>query len=124
MARRAPRDIAAEFGMSERTFARRLAEEGTTFSQLLDRLRLELARRYLLNDGLAISKVAWLLGYQEVGAFSHAFRRWTGQSPSEVARRGLMALPLGPISRPTVASERWVNEFPPSRAGLAVAIPR
>jgi AraC-like DNA-binding protein len=79
--------IAAEFGMSERTFARRLSGEGTTFSQLVDRLRLDLARRYLLNENLSISKIAWLLGYQEVGAFTHAFRRWTGKSPSEVARR-------------------------------------
>jgi len=80
--------IAADFGISERTLARRLAEEGLTFSQLLDRLRLELARRYLASHELTISKVAWLLGYKEVGAFSHAFRRWTGKSPSEVARRG------------------------------------
>jgi len=80
--------LAADFGLSERTFARRLAEEGTTFTQLLDRLRLELARRYLVNEGLGISKVAWLLGYREVGAFSHAFRRWTGKSPSEVVRHG------------------------------------
>jgi AraC-like DNA-binding protein len=80
--------IAAEFGMSERTLARRLAEEGLTFSQLLDRLRLDLARSYLGSKELSISKVAWLLGYKEVGAFSHAFRRWTGKSPSEVARQG------------------------------------
>lgn len=78
--------IAAEFGMSERTFARRLTEEGTTFSQLVDRLRLDLSRRYLLNEDMSISKVAWLLGYKEVGAFTHAFRRWTGKSPSELAR--------------------------------------
>jgi AraC-like DNA-binding protein len=74
--------------MSERTFARRLEEEGLTFSKLLDRLRLELAMRYLVDEELAISKVAWLLGFKEVGAFSHAFRRWTGKSPSEVARHG------------------------------------
>jgi AraC-like DNA-binding protein len=80
--------IAASFGMSERTFARRLAEEGLTFSRLVDRLRLELARRYLLNENLSISKVAWLLGYREAGAFSHAYRRWTGKSPSETVRRG------------------------------------
>jgi len=78
--------VAARLGVSPRTFARRLAEEGLTFSQLLGRLRLDLARRYLVQERLAISKVAWLLGYQEVGAFSHAFRRWTGKSPSEVAR--------------------------------------
>lgn len=79
--------IAAEFGMSERTFARRLEDEGTSFSQLVDRLRLDLARRYLVNDAMSISKVAWLLGYKEVGAFTHAFRRWTGKSPSQAARR-------------------------------------
>jgi AraC-like DNA-binding protein len=79
--------IASEFGMSERTFARRLAEEGVTFSQLLERLRLDLARRYLVKEGLSISEAAWLLGYREVGAFSHAFRRWTGKSPSEVVQQ-------------------------------------
>jgi AraC-like DNA-binding protein len=79
--------IAAEFGMSERTFARRLEDEDTSFSQLVDKLRLDLARRYLVADEMAISKVAWLLGYKEVGAFTHAFRRWTGKSPSQVARR-------------------------------------
>jgi AraC-like DNA-binding protein len=82
--------IAAEFGMSQRTFARRLADEGLTFSHVIDGLRLELARRYLANDQLSISKVAWLLGYREVGAFSHAFRRWTGKSPREVATRSRM----------------------------------
>ena len=80
--------IADDFGMSERTFARRLADEGSTFSKVLDRLRLELAFRYLVDEKLAISKVAWLLGFKEVGAFSHAFRRWTGRAPSEVARHG------------------------------------
>lgn len=80
--------IAAGLGMSERTFARRLADEGLTFSRLVDRLRLELARRYLLTEKLSISKVAWLLGYREAGAFSHAYRRWTGKSPSETVRRG------------------------------------
>lgn len=79
-------EVAARLGLSPRTFARRLAEEGLSFSQLLARLRLDLARRYLVQERLPISKVAWLLGYQEVGAFSHAFRRWTGKAPSEVAR--------------------------------------
>jgi AraC-like DNA-binding protein len=74
--------IAAHLGMSPRTFARRLAEEGATFTRLLHRLRLALARRYL-REGMAVSKVAWLLGYQEVGGFSHAFRRWTGKAPSD-----------------------------------------
>jgi len=78
--------VAARLGLSPRTFARRLAAEGLTFSALLHRVRLQLARRYLIQESLPVSKVAWLLGYQEVGAFSHAFRRWTGKAPSEVAR--------------------------------------
>ena len=80
--------IAAQLGLSQRTFARRLAEQGMSYSSLLHRLRLDLAHRYLADEQLPVSKVAWLLGYQEVGAFSHAFRRWTGESPSEYARRG------------------------------------
>jgi len=79
-------EAARRLGMSPRTFARRLAGEQLTFSRLLRRLRLDLAQRYLLQERLSISKVAWLLGYKEVGAFSHAYRRWTGRSPSEVAR--------------------------------------
>ena len=79
--------IASEFGMSERTFARRLAAEGVSFTGLIERLRLDLARRYLRDDELSISRIAWLLGYQEAGAFTHAFRRWTGKTPSEVTRR-------------------------------------
>lgn len=91
--------VAAQLGLSSRTFARRLADEALTFSRLLKRLRLNLARRYLVQEGLSISKVAWLLGYQEVGAFSHAFRRWTGRAPREMARRERRSVPLGPISR-------------------------
>ena len=78
--------VAQRMGMSSRTFARRLTAEGLTYSALLHRVRLQLARRYLIQESLPVSKVAWLLGYQEVGAFSHAFRRWTGKRPSEVAK--------------------------------------
>jgi len=74
--------VASRLGLSGRTFARRLAAEGLTFSTLLDGLRLDLATRYLADPALSISQVAWLLGYQEVSAFSKAHKRWTGVSPS------------------------------------------
>ena len=80
-------EIANRLGLSQRTFARRLADEGLTFSRLVLQLRQQLARRYLVQEKLAVSKVAWLLGYQEVATFSHAFRRWTGKSPSAFVRR-------------------------------------
>jgi AraC-like DNA-binding protein len=69
-----------------RTLARRLAAEGTTFSELLADLRRRLAVEYLKDEDLSVSQVAWLVGYREIAAFSHAFKRWTGRTPSEAAR--------------------------------------
>ena len=65
------------------TAARRLALEGVTFSEVLEALRADLARQYLDDQALSISRIAWLLGYQEVSAFTHAFKRWTGKTPRE-----------------------------------------
>jgi AraC-like DNA-binding protein len=79
---RAP-EIAKRLGLSQRTSARRLSSEGFTFSQVLDALRGDLARQYLADPHLSISRIAWLLGYQEVSAFTHAFKRWTGKTPRE-----------------------------------------
>jgi AraC-like DNA-binding protein len=76
-------EIARQLGVSQRTLARRLSEEGLTFSELLDSLRSDLANRHLADRDLAISQIAWLLGYRDVGAFSHAFKRWTGKAPSK-----------------------------------------
>jgi AraC-like DNA-binding protein len=76
-------EIARRLGMSQRTFARRLSSEGLTFSDVLNDLRADLARRHLDDRSLSISEIAWLLGYQEVSAFTHAFTRWTGKSPRE-----------------------------------------
>jgi AraC-like DNA-binding protein len=74
--------IADQLGMSERSFRRRLAQEGTTFSEVLNQLRQRLALRYLRDERVSLQQIAWLLGYSEIGAFNHAFKRWTGTSPS------------------------------------------
>ncbi len=76
-------EIARELGVSQRTFARRLSEEGLSFSEVLDGLRSDLANRHLADRDVAISQIAWLLGYRDVGAFSHAFKRWTGKTPGQ-----------------------------------------
>ena len=76
-------EIASRLGLSHRTLARRLAAEGLSFSQILHELKLDLATRYL-RDGLSVSHIAWLLGYHEVSAFTHAFKRWTGKSPRQL----------------------------------------
>ena len=79
--------IAKELGLSQRTLARHLTQEGTSFSNVLIEMRRELATRYLEDETLSISQIAWLLGYHDVGAFSHAFRLWTGTTPREAAAR-------------------------------------
>jgi AraC-like DNA-binding protein len=76
-------NVARELGVSSRTFARRLAAEGLTFSGVVQKLRSDLASRYLADDKLSISQIAWMLGYREVAAFSHAYKRQTGKTPRE-----------------------------------------
>ncbi|MBI5322994.1 MAG: AraC family transcriptional regulator [Bradyrhizobium sp.] len=76
-------EIARRLGLSHRTLARRLAGEGLSFSRILHELKLDLATRYL-REGFSVSSIAWLLGYQEVSAFTHAFKRWTGKSPKQL----------------------------------------
>jgi len=73
--------IANQLGMSVRTFRRRLTEEGTSFGEILDRLRRRLACRYVEDEHMSLQQATWLLGYSDIAAFSHAFKRWTGASP-------------------------------------------
>lgn len=72
---------AQAMGMSPRTLQRRLREEGTSFSRLLDDLRREASDELLADRRMAVSEVAFLLGYSEPSAFQRAFRRWRGITP-------------------------------------------
>jgi AraC-like DNA-binding protein len=74
-------NVAQKLRVSPRTLRRKLAAEGVTFAGILEDLRFALAKHYLAEQDLSISRIAWLLGYTEVSAFSHAFRRWTGRTP-------------------------------------------
>ena len=78
--------IAEQLGMSVRSLTRHLAQEGTSFSEVLDHLRHRLALRYLEDEHVALQQIAWLLGYSEIGAFNHAFKRWEGTSPGQARR--------------------------------------
>ena len=82
--------VTQQLGMSERSFKRHLAQEGITFGEILDRLRSRIALRYLEDRRMSLQQIAWLLGYSEIGAFNHAFKRWTGTSPGRA--RNLRAL--------------------------------
>jgi AraC-like DNA-binding protein len=76
--------IARKLGMSQRTLARHLAAEGLSFTVILDEMKFDLAKHYLMEAKLPITTIAWLLGYREVSAFTHAFKRWTGKTPKQV----------------------------------------
>jgi AraC-like DNA-binding protein len=77
-------DVARSLGMSKRTLARKLSAEGLNFNEIFQELRRDLAVRYLDDRKLHVSKIAWLLGFREVSAFTHACKRWTGKTPSEM----------------------------------------
>jgi AraC-like DNA-binding protein len=77
-------DVARSLGMSKRTLARKLADEGLNFTEILQQLRRDLAVRYIDDRKLHVSKIAWLLGFNDVSAFTHTFKRWTGKTPSQM----------------------------------------
>jgi AraC-like DNA-binding protein len=75
--------LAQGLGMSNRTLARRLAEEGFTPAGLVEELRRQLASKYLAERTVPLGRITYLLGYSDLSAFSRASRRWTGRTPSE-----------------------------------------
>lgn len=77
------RDVAMQLGMSPRSLSRRLAEDGTSYRDIVDNLRKELALRYLGDQRLSSTEIAFLLGYNELSTFNHAFKRWTGLTPTQ-----------------------------------------
>ena len=86
-------DVARSLGMSKRTLARRLSDEVLNFTEVLQQLRRDLAVRYLDDPKLQISKIAWLLGFNEVSAFTHAFKRWTGKTPRQMRTTAVSSMP-------------------------------
>jgi AraC-like DNA-binding protein len=75
--------IAEDMNVSNRTLQRKLKEEGTSFMDLLQDTRLQLARKYLRQPGRSVVETAYLLGFSEPSTFSRAFKRWTGVAPAE-----------------------------------------
>src|SRR5712671_7950863 len=73
--------IAGHLGLSRQTLFRKLKAEGVTFGKILDEMRRKLALHYLSGKKISVSETAYLVGFSEPGAFSRAFKRWTGFSP-------------------------------------------
>jgi AraC-like DNA-binding protein len=75
--------VAEKLNMTSRTLRRRLADENSSYQQILAELRYQLAREYLGTSSLPLEEISILLGYSAPGNFTHAFKRWHGTSPRQ-----------------------------------------
>jgi AraC-like DNA-binding protein len=82
------RTVAGLLGTSQRSLQRRLAAAGTTYSDVLDELRRDLALELVGDTDLRMGDIASELGYADQAHFTRAFRRWTGESPLRRRRAG------------------------------------
>lgn len=76
-------EVAKLLATSARTLQRRLREGGTSYRELVDDVRRELALEHVQRGDATVTDLAFLLGFSDLSAFSRAFRRWTGQSPAQ-----------------------------------------
>lgn len=79
--------VARALHVSVRTLQRGLAAEGTTFRDVLEEAKSQLAQAYLADPRVSNAEVATLLGFSDPSSFNRAFRRWTGESPGRWRRQ-------------------------------------
>lgn len=79
--------IASALGLGKRTLQRRFLEEHTSFRDVVDEVRHELAKQYVEDRSLPLGEVAFLLGYADLRSFTRSFTRWTGHTPNAYRRQ-------------------------------------
>lgn len=79
-------NVASKLNISPRTLRRHLDQYNTSFRELLEEVRQQLAKQYLLDPALQLTDIAQLLGYSEQSNFNRAFLRWTGSTPNTYRR--------------------------------------
>lgn len=82
-------EIASKLGISEQTLRRKLHLEGSSYQQIKDNLRLDIANKLLTKRNLTITEISRLLDFSEPRAFSRAYAKWTGESPKDYRKRKL-----------------------------------
>jgi len=78
--------IAQALHMSTRNLNRKLSAENTSFKAVLLEIRSGLASQYINDATLTLTEISYQLGFSEISSFSRAYKRWTGQSPSEARK--------------------------------------
>jgi AraC-like DNA-binding protein len=76
-------DVARALAIAPRTLQRKLQEEGTTFQDIADDVRKELALQYVQSGEYDLSEVTYLTGFSSTSSFTRAYKTWTGRTPSE-----------------------------------------
>lgn len=94
--------VARQMSMAESTLRRRLSEESTSYREIKENIRRDLAVQRLLGSSAPVQQVGELVGYSEARAFTRAFKQWTGHSPA--AYRGHLTSKFG---------QRTARSFPP-----------
>lgn len=81
-----PENLASELGITYRTLRRRLKQEGTGYQSVVNKVKFEYAKDLIINSNLSFSAISDKLGFTEPGNFTHAFKRWSGQTPRDYQR--------------------------------------
>ena len=80
--------IAQELFVSERTLRRKLSEQGTSFSTICATVKQSFAKQYIRETQLSFDDIAESLGFKDTSNFRHAFKDWTGMTPTEFRNKG------------------------------------
>jgi AraC-like DNA-binding protein len=105
--------IARLFSMHRRTMSRHLRTRGLTFRHVANEVRFEIACELLANTDMTLSQVAAVLRYSELSAFTRAFRRWCGKTPSEWrTSHPAPEIPGGPGNRTVLIPNPVLNGEP------------
>jgi len=77
-------DMARQLGMHKRTLSRYLKAAGTSFRAVADEVRFEVARHLVVDTNMPLVQISAVLDFSEPAAFTRAFQRWSGVSPSQL----------------------------------------
>jgi AraC-like DNA-binding protein len=104
--------------VDRRTLSRRLRAEGTTFRQLANEAKFRVANQLLADTTMSVTQISEVLGFSELAAFTHAFRRWSGTTPSAWRRENKVLHPCHVLDH-----ERVNRTLPAAACRKAVAAP-
>lgn len=80
--------VASKLNINSRTLQRRLRDRGTSFGEIVNKIRNERAKQLLKETDMQVKEIAYSAGFANPAAFAKAFRSWNKMSPNEFRTRG------------------------------------